>query len=228
MWGPRAKQGAQEGCWDVAGDTECPGGYRGNMASQGQGLWGRMMSPGGGQGYLERTRLGRGGRRVSCRGTGGYRSILEVWGEWRCWSGTERPGDTGGDGGGRGLPRAVASPCPLPVTDPAVPGWGRAGRRPTPPQTPPPAQRRGSGRSWCSVPPGQDMAGLGGAWGPRCGRPQCPPRKVMPGSPELPCPRRRMKLPPSCCRFQTLGAALGVCVTIGFTVQLLGGPFQRR
>ncbi|KAM7074296.1 galactose-3-O-sulfotransferase 4 isoform 2-T2 [Ciconia maguari] len=37
-----------------------------------------------------------------------------------------------------------------------------------------------------------------------------------------------MKLPPACCRLQTLGAALGVCVTIGFTVQLLGGPFQRR
>ncbi|KAM6289209.1 galactose-3-O-sulfotransferase 4 [Aegotheles albertisi] len=37
-----------------------------------------------------------------------------------------------------------------------------------------------------------------------------------------------MKLPPACCRFQTLGAALGVCVTIGFAVQLLGGPFQRR
>ncbi|XP_064293748.1 galactose-3-O-sulfotransferase 4 [Phalacrocorax carbo] len=37
-----------------------------------------------------------------------------------------------------------------------------------------------------------------------------------------------MKLPPACCRLQTLGAALGVCVTIGFTVQLLGGPFHRR
>ncbi|KAM6360763.1 galactose-3-O-sulfotransferase 4 [Pluvialis apricaria] len=37
-----------------------------------------------------------------------------------------------------------------------------------------------------------------------------------------------MKLPPACCRLQTLGAALGVCVTIGFTLQLLGGPFQRR
>ncbi|XP_042654206.1 galactose-3-O-sulfotransferase 4 [Tyto alba] len=37
-----------------------------------------------------------------------------------------------------------------------------------------------------------------------------------------------MKLPPACCRLQTLGAALGVCVTIGFTLQLLGGPLQRR
>uniref|UniRef100_A0A6G1RZ84 Galactose-3-O-sulfotransferase 4 n=1 Tax=Hypotaenidia okinawae TaxID=2861861 RepID=A0A6G1RZ84_9GRUI len=36
-----------------------------------------------------------------------------------------------------------------------------------------------------------------------------------------------MKLPPGCCRLQTLGAALGVCITISFMVQLLGGPFHR-
>lgn len=36
-----------------------------------------------------------------------------------------------------------------------------------------------------------------------------------------------MKPPPACCRLQALGAALGVCVTIGFTLQLLGGPLRR-
>ncbi|XP_068780093.1 galactose-3-O-sulfotransferase 4 [Struthio camelus] len=37
-----------------------------------------------------------------------------------------------------------------------------------------------------------------------------------------------MKLPPACRRLQVLAAALGICVTIGFVVQLLVGPFQRR
>ncbi|XP_039356086.1 galactose-3-O-sulfotransferase 4 isoform X2 [Mauremys reevesii] len=37
-----------------------------------------------------------------------------------------------------------------------------------------------------------------------------------------------MKLLPRCCRLQVLGAALAVCMTIGFTLQLLGVPFQGR
>ncbi|XP_068033874.1 galactose-3-O-sulfotransferase 4-like [Anomalospiza imberbis] len=37
-----------------------------------------------------------------------------------------------------------------------------------------------------------------------------------------------MKPPPGCRRLSPLGAALGVCVTLGFTLGLLGGPFRRR
>ncbi|XP_074839068.1 galactose-3-O-sulfotransferase 4 [Carettochelys insculpta] len=37
-----------------------------------------------------------------------------------------------------------------------------------------------------------------------------------------------MKLPLGCCRLQVLAAALGVCMTIGFALQLLGMPFQQR
>ncbi|XP_025066912.1 galactose-3-O-sulfotransferase 4 isoform X2 [Alligator sinensis] len=39
---------------------------------------------------------------------------------------------------------------------------------------------------------------------------------------------KRMRLPPRCCRLRVLGVALTVCMTIGFTLQLLGGPFHRR
>ncbi|XP_039589244.1 galactose-3-O-sulfotransferase 4-like [Passer montanus] len=37
-----------------------------------------------------------------------------------------------------------------------------------------------------------------------------------------------MKPPPGCRRLSPLGAALGVCVTLGFTLGLLGGPLRRR
>lgn len=37
-----------------------------------------------------------------------------------------------------------------------------------------------------------------------------------------------MKVPPPRCRLQRLGGALGVCVAVGFVLQLLGGPLQRR
>lgn len=37
-----------------------------------------------------------------------------------------------------------------------------------------------------------------------------------------------MKVPLPRCRLQRLGGALGVCVAVGFVLQLLGGPLQRR
>ena len=37
-----------------------------------------------------------------------------------------------------------------------------------------------------------------------------------------------MKLPPPRRHLQGYGAALGVCVAVGFVLQLLGGPLWRR
>lgn len=204
------------------------GGGLGSQGSQGKGGVPGPRSKGGGrrqEGYWGRgwrhgVRSVLGGRRGGRGDThthtehgeetrGGPRGHWGVLGHREGWQRPPR--------GQWPVPASVSPPHDSPGSPRVGPGWPGAQRPRRPPRRHdvalggpgawPPRARWG----WF----GGGSDGGGGARGPPCdSRPRVPPR--------------RMKLPPACCRLQTLGAALGVCVTIGFTVQLLGGPFQRR